>query len=115
MKRLNKTIKEKANALNQWILEQDVIKEYKKYEMIIQNHEELKTLEENLKKQQQKIVQLKHQGLLCDKEIYEYETKKKMFNENPIVANYLALKQEVNELLSYIQDDINEQLKKKVD
>ena len=38
-----------------------------------------------------------------------------MFNENPIVANYLALKQEVNELLSYIQDDINEQLKKKVD
>lgn len=112
---MNKTIKEKAYALNQWILQQDVVKEYKKYEALIHKHEELRILEEDLKNLQQKIVQLKHQGLLCEKEINEYETKKKTFNENPIVVNYLGLKQEVNDLLSCIQDDINEQLKKKVD
>ena len=41
--------------------------------------------------------------------------KKKSFDENPILYNYFILKQEVNDLLCRIQDDINEQLKKKVD
>ena len=112
---MNKHIEEKAKALNQWILDQEVVKEYLKYEKLIENNQELKQLEEELKQLQQEIVIEKHSHSHCDSLIQEYEQKKKVFDENPLLYNYLSLKQEVNDLLCRIQDDINEQLKKKVD
>ena len=42
-----------------------------------------------------------------------YQKKKKSFDENPLVYNYLVLKEEVNALLNQIQHDINLELKKK--
>ena len=45
MKKLNKQVQEKAEALNQWILNQDIVKEYQRYEKKIQNDEGLKALE----------------------------------------------------------------------
>ena len=72
-------------------------------------------LEEELKQLQQEIVNQKHHQSHCDNLLHEYELKKKSFDENPILYNYFILKQEVNDLLCRIQDDINEQLKKKVD
>jgi len=112
---LNKEIEEKARALNQWILNQEVVKEFQKYEKIIQENQELKDLEDELKTLQQEIVNKKHQNIDCTLLIQDYEKKKKSFDENPILFNYLSLKQEVNDLLCQIQDDINQQLKKKVD
>lgn len=112
---MNKDIEAKARALNQWILDQEVVKEYQRYEKMIQNHQELKDLEEELKELQQQIVNQKHLHIDCTELIEEYEKKKKSFDENPILFNYLVLKQEVNDLLCQIQDDINQQLKKKVD
>ena len=105
MKKLNKEIEEKAKALNQWILDQEVVKEFQKYETLIHNNPDLLNTEE----------ELKDQGIDCQKLIESYENKRKLFDENPIVYNYLLLKQEVNDLVTQIQDDINEQLQKKVD
>ena len=107
---MNKEIEEKAKALNQWILDQEVVKEFQKYETLIHNNPDLLNTEEELKDIQKQIVNAKHQGL-----IESYENKRKLFDENPIVYNYLLLKQEVNDLVTQIQDDINEQLQKKVD
>ena len=112
---MNKEIEEKAKALNQWILDQEVVKEFQKYETLIHDIRDLLNSEEELKDIQKQIVNAKHQGIDWQKLIESYENKRKLFDENPIVYNYLLLKQEVNDLVTQIQDDINEQLQKKVD
>lgn len=112
---MNKDIEQKARALNEWILNQEVVKEFKKYEFLMKEHKELLDLEEELKVLQKRIVNDKYQGINSSDIIKEYENKKNYFDNHPIVSNYLTLKQEVNELLLQIQEDINEQLKKKVD
>lgn len=112
---MNKDIEQKAKALNEWILNQEVVKEFKKYESLMKEHKELLDLEEELKVLQKRIVNDKYQGINNLDIIKEYENKKNYFDNHPIVSNYLTLKQEVNELLLQIQEDINEQLKKKVD
>ena len=113
MKKLNKDVHEKAMALHQWIVEQEVVQEYQKYEQLMISHQDLKDLEETLKQLQQKIVQAKHTQLDCCELIQEYEAKKKVFDHHPLVYNYLLLKEEVNTLLHQIQEDINLELKKK--
>lgn len=115
MKKLNNEIKEKAQLLNQWILQQDVVLEFKRYESLLKKNPQLRTLEEELKQLQKEIVQKKHQKLYCDDTIQEYQRKKQLFDENPIIHNYLLYKQEVNDLLYQIQNDIHTQLKKKID
>ncbi len=112
---MNKDIEQKAKALNEWILNQEVVKEFKKYESLMKEHKELLDLEEELKVLQKRIVNDKYQGINSIDTIKDYENKKAYFDNHPIVSNYLTLKQEVNELLLQIQEDINEQLKKKVD
>ncbi len=115
MKKLNKQIEEKARALNQWILKQPLVLEYQKYEALVHQNPEISQLEAELKKMQKQIVKTKHQGLDCEKLIEEYQDKKKRFDEHPIVYNYLAYKKELNDLFYQIQNDINRQLKKKID
>lgn len=112
---MNKDIQQKAQVLNEWILSQDVVKEFQKYEALVQNNEELRSLEDELKDLQKKIVNAKHQGLDCQQLIMDYQEKKKRFDEHPLIFNYLNLKQEVNDLICYIQEDINQQLHKMVD
>ncbi len=75
MKKLNKEIEEKAKALNQWILDQEVVKEFQKYETLIHNNPDLLNTEEELKDIQKQIVNAKHQGIDCQKLIESYETK----------------------------------------
>lgn len=110
---MNKNVQQKAKALNQWILNQEIVIEYQKYENLIQNHPTLKELENELKCLQQQIVQAKHFQENCDELIEEYQRKKDIFDSHPLVNNYLILKEEVNTLLTQIQDEINVELKKK--
>ena len=112
---MNKDLKDQAIKLNQWILEQDVVKEYKKYETLIKKDAYLNNLEKELKSLQQQIVILKHQDVDCYDIVEEYHKKKLLFDENPIVHNYLILKEEVNDLISQIEKDIIQQLTKNVD
>lgn len=115
MKKLNKDIEEKALALNQWILDQEVVKEYQRYEKLLTSHKELVDIENRLKVLQKEIVNKKYIGQTCVQEQEEYQHLKDIFDQHPLVMNYLSLKQEVNDLLLWIQEDINKQITKKVD
>ena len=108
MRKLNKDIEAKAKQLNQWILNQDVVKEFQKYEKLIQEQPQLLELETELKDMQKEIVQKKYHDEDCQELIALYNQKKQAFDENPLVYNYLAYKQEVNDLLIQIQDMINQ-------
>lgn len=110
---MNKDVRQKAKILNQWILNQKIVIEYQKYEHLIQKHTKLKELENELKCLQQQIVQAKHFKESCNELIEEYQRKKEIFDSHPLVNNYLILKEEVNTLLTQIQDEINVELKKK--
>ena len=112
---MNKEIYDKAVALNEWILSQEVVQEFKILEKYIHAHEELHLLEESLKQMQQDIVNKKHQGDDTVQLIEDYEKKMDEFSSHPVIHNYLLLKDEVNELLLTIEEDIKKQLTKKVD
>ena len=115
MKKLNKDIYDKAKALNEWILSTEEVKEFQRLEKYIKEHDELNVLENSLKVMQQEIVNRKHQGDDCQELIEEYQVLMDSFSNHPIVYNYLTLKNEVNELLLSIEDDIKKQLAKNVD
>ncbi|MCD7809446.1 MAG: YlbF family regulator [Erysipelotrichaceae bacterium] len=115
MKKLNKDIENKAKKLNQWLLDNELVKEYQHYETLIQQHPELQKQEEELKQLQQQIVQMKHSDEDASQIIETYEIKKQQFDENPIIHNYLSLKEELNDLMIQIETIINEQLQKDVD
>jgi Predicted membrane protein len=107
---LNKGLENKAKELNCWLLEQDVVKEYLKYEKLIHQHVELSREEEELKAMQKKIVNDKHLDKDCDELIKEYEERKEKFYGHPIVHNYILLKEEVNQLTWQINTLINEEV-----
>ncbi|MCD7950348.1 MAG: YlbF family regulator [Erysipelotrichaceae bacterium] len=115
MKKLNKDIETQAKKLNQWLLDNELVKEYKHYETLIKQHPELLKQEEELKLLQQQIVNLKHNDEDASQVIETYQTKKQQFDENPLVHNYLSLKEELNDLMIQIETIINEQLQKDVD
>ena len=109
---MNKNIEEKAKALNQWLLSQDVVKEYQAYEKLIHSHPEINETEKKLKEMQQQIVNDKHAGIDCQRLIDDYEKLMNEFTSNPIVYNYMVLKEEVNRLVDDVSKDIQNQLKK---
>ena len=105
----------KATQLHDWIMDQEVVKEFQKYEKIISSHPEFKIMEEELKELQKQIVIKKHHGDDVSDLIVSYQKKKQDFDENPILYNYKVLKEEVNDLLNQIQGTIREELTKRVD
>lgn len=101
-----------ALKLNQLILNESLIQEFKKYEQLLQKNEQLKKDEKELKQLQKKIVQQKAKQ---DEQVVEtitiYQKKRAEFENHPLVVNYLYLKQEVDDLLQNINTQINNQLK----
>lgn len=111
MKQLNSF--DYAKELNDYLLNLEVIKEYQKYERLIDQDNEIKELELKIKAYQKKIVNQKaNQDETVVKTIDEYQKLKAEFENNPIVVNYLYLKEEVNEILQFINSYINGQLLK---
>lgn len=109
---MNNHIEKKAQNLHAWLLSEQVVQEYQKYEQELALHSELKNIEETLKELQQEIVKNKHKQIDSQNLIDDYQKLKASFDENPIVVNYLFYKEEVNKLLIEIQDDICQQLQK---
>ena len=105
-------IEELARKLNQEILALEVVQEYQKYEKLVLNDEKLKQLEKELKVLQKKIVNQKaKQDDRVTKTIQEYQEKKAYYENHPLVVNYLYLKNEVNEILQTINQQMNNALK----
>lgn len=107
---MNNDLLEALKDLNDYILSLDLIKEYKYYEKQISLNTELKEIEEQLKQMQKDIVNKKHQGEDCTLLIKKYTELKEYYISHPYINNYLNLKEEVNELLQTIKNDINKQL-----
>ena len=86
---MNQITKNKADSLNQLILNNPLIQEFKKYEKTLREHPELLSLED--------------------------EIKKAYFENHPLIVNYLNLKSEVNDYLIQVETIINEELLKAID
>ena len=107
MRQLNK-IAEKAEALNTYLLQMDVIKEYRKYEKLVKGNEQLESLENQIKALQKQIVRKKSkQDETVIATIKKYEEVKASFEDHPLVVNYLYLKDEANMLIQHINTKIN--------
>ncbi|WP_455683756.1 YlbF family regulator [Thomasclavelia sp.] len=112
MKQLNHSL-EYAQELNDYLLNLDVIKEYQKYEELINQDDKIKKLEIKMKAYQKKIVNQKaKQDERVVNTITEYKKIKDEFENHPLVVNYLYLKEEVDEILQSINSYINGQLLK---
>lgn len=104
-------ITKKAEALNTYLLQMDVIKEYRKYEKLVKGNTELESLEKKIKALQKQIVRKKSkQDETVTATIKEYEEVKASFEGHPLVVNYLYLKDEANMLLQHINTKINGEL-----
>ena len=112
---MNKDIQVKAQLLNQWILSQESVIEYKKYAHIVEANEDLKKKEVLLKAMQKKIINTKAKQEPSEELVKEYLKLKNELDEHPLIMNYLISKEEVNELVQSIQNDINQQINKNVD
>jgi cell fate (sporulation/competence/biofilm development) regulator YmcA (YheA/YmcA/DUF963 family) len=102
--------KDKAQLINDYLLSKEEVIAYKHYESLLKDHPEIKEMEDELKAMQKELTRRK----VRDEEIsdlYEkYLTKKKAFEEHPLIVNYLNLKEEVNALLLNVEDLINNEL-----
>lgn len=104
---------EYAQELNDYLLNLDVIKEYQKYEKLINQDDKINKLEVKMKAYQKKIVNQKaKQDERVIITITEYQQIKDEFENHPLVVNYLYLKEEVDEILQSINSYINGQLLK---
>mgnify|MGYP003192855307 CR=1 FL=1 len=109
---MNQITKNKADSLNQLILNNPLIQEFKKYEKTLREHPELLSLEDEIKQESQIILKKKALGELTDEELKAYQA---YFENHPLIANYLNLKSEVNDYLIQVETIINEELLKAID
>ena len=66
---MNQITKNKADSLNQLILNNPLIQEFKKYEKTLREHPELLSLEDEIKQESQIILKKKALGELTDEEL----------------------------------------------
>ncbi|MCR1961395.1 YlbF family regulator [Thomasclavelia cocleata] len=112
MKQLNHSL-DYAKQLNDYLLNLEVIKEYQKYEQLINQNTKIRKMEAKIKAYQKKIVNQKaKQDETVIKTIKEYQKIKEEFENHPLVVNYLYLKKEVDEIIQSINSYINGQLLK---
>ena len=112
---MNQITKNKADSLNQLILNNPLIQEFKKYEEALKQHPELLALEAEIKEDSQIILKKKALGELTEEEMKAYSKKKEYFENHPLIVNYLNLKSEVNDYLIQVETIINEELLKAID
>lgn len=102
---------EYAKALNEYICNLEIVKEYQILEKQIQADEKLKKLDQEIKALQKRIMKEKSQrDEQAQSTIDYYEQRKSEYENHPLVVNYLYCKDEVNQLLQYINDQINAQI-----
>lgn len=99
---------ELANKLNQELLQEDVIKEFKKYEALIKNDTKLNDLQTKLKALQKQIVRQKaDKDDSVEETIQHYQDLESQLENYPILVNYLNYKEEVDILLQNINNQLN--------
>lgn len=94
-----------AKELHDELLNHPLVIEYKKYKEIINSNPKYKELDLKLRSMQKEIINNYSLDL-----VNEYKKLKEEFTNDPIISNYLTLKEELNTLLNTLQDIINDNL-----
>ena len=101
---MNNTLKV-AKELHDSLINHPLVIEYKKYQNIIDSNPKYKEVDIELRNMQKEIINNYSLEL-----VNEYKKKKDEYLKDPVVSNYLSLKEELNILLNILQDIINDNL-----
>lgn len=109
-------MKKQTSKLLTLINQNEKIKRYKHLEKIINNNDEIMSLLEQIKEAQQQMVNANH---IENKSIYnKYKERHDRLYEQidniPLLNEYLALQGEINEVLSYITETIEDGIEKEL-
>ena len=105
----NDRIIELAQQINQELLNLALIKEYQSLENKVLNDETLKNIDYELRKAQKEMVE---NSTKEDFHIYQNKYVKLLdiAKENPLLQNYISLKEELQELLNQVSSLIKKDL-----
>ena len=94
-----------AKQLHDELLNHPLVIEYQKYKKIIDSNPQYKEKDIELRRMQKEIINNYSLEL-----VEEYKQRKEQFLLDPIISNYLSLKEELNSLLITLQEIINDNL-----
>lgn len=114
MKPLNKEIEELALRINEELKNEEVVKEFFKYQDAI-NKSNLEEIEEEIKLLQKRIVNALDENKMDEyqKLKEEYYKLKSEYDNHPLLVNYKYLTESVNDLLQQIAFIIYKELNEK--
>lgn len=96
-----------AKNLNRMILQSNEYKSYAKSLKAIKEHPEILELEKELKDLQKKLLHLRTQKEVDTKqEMAIYQQKRGLFENHPLVVNYLSDKEDLESLCRFIGEAI---------
>ena len=108
-------IENKIEELFQAINESEEYQAYLNIGSVLEKNEEINTLVNDIKKLQQKSVQLEYQGNESYKEVdKEIEEKVNLLNSKPIYQEYLRRMNEFNDILAESSHQIEEYVNSKI-
>lgn len=96
---------ETAKELHKCLMDNSLVIEYKKYLKIINSNPRYKEIDIELREMQKEIINNYSLEL-----VEKYKKKKDEYLNDPVINNYLSLKEELNSLLNTLQDIINDNL-----
>ena len=97
-------IEASLKRIKELLLEEDVVQEYFRLKKIVDNDAHLKTLDEEIHQHQKLMCLNKENDELYAREKSLYEEKLNEFQNNPVVANYFQVKEEVRNLLMEMKE-----------
>ena len=97
-------LEELLEEVNEEILEQKCVQEFFHLKKIIDNDEEIKRLDKEVRFHQRKMCEYQNNDDLYFKEKALYEESLNKLESNPIYSNFNEIKKEVNALLLDIRD-----------
>ena len=101
-----------AQQLNLWLLDSPECKAYQKSLQSLKAHPEIFELEKELKMLGQKILKMRTSAEADTSELMDiYLKKKELFENHPLVVNYLNDKESLNALSRFVQEAIEGQLR----
>ncbi len=94
-----------ASELSKELLNSELVKEYKKSKELIDSNDGYKRKDLELRELQKEIINNYSEEL-----VEHYKQKKDEFLNDPLVSNYLNLKEQLNNLLNTLASIINDNL-----
>lgn len=89
-------------------LSQEIVKQYFLLEKQINESQEIKKLQDDLRQSQKSLALSINDNELHKQKLIEYQECKRKFEENPIICNYNILKEEIYLKLKELENKIKE-------